>query len=195
MKANGTEDRGIDMPGPTALVDHLVTLDVNICELLKRFDAFVQTQQAAPKEDEDDRVRVVTLLADAQHTMTEAVGAVHTTMTDVLAHVQRLTELLSSLVATLPQGRAAKGSGWRQIPRPWLGMLGAVMLAAIAVGWWCWPDTRWSPLALQVDAVLVRQWSSLSKPLQEDLQAIYRARGIRPLAERQAESIAKQKGR
>jgi hypothetical protein len=193
MKA-GSEEAGASIPGPTALVDHLVKLDVNICELLKRFDAFVQTQQGAPKEGED-RPRVVTLLTDAQHTMTEAVGAVHTTMTDVLAHVQRLTELLSSLVGASPQERTVRERNWHE--RPWTrwGIVSGVVLVVSIGIWWCWPDTRWSPLALQVDAVLVRQWSSLSKPLQEDLQAIYRARGIRPLAERQAESSAKQKGK
>lgn len=160
---------------PKDFVSHLVKIDQGVGHLIGRFEEAVG--------ERDDREKVARLLTDAQQTLTEAVGVLHSQMSDVILHLQTLA------TRTVPQQQApphGTKAAWARLA-PW--QLGVIFVIVVGCGgsilWHVWPDKRWSPLALKVDAALVEYWPRLDKPLQDRLIRIYESETVRSPAQRQ----------
>ena len=104
-------------------------------------------------------------MADCREVMTEAVGMLHTQLTDVLALLDRL--LQGSTPAPVKPARF----------RPWaLGVTGLVLGLMVGGSVWWMTSTRgarYEALAGALDGVVVQHYGALPKGVQEALHAAY----------------------
>ena len=137
-------------PPAAAMQDTLASIQVTLAKLVRQ-----------DQKDKD----LGMLMADCRDVMTEAVGMLHTQLTDVLALLDRLLQG-STAVPTKP-GRI----------RPWYwGASGAVVGLLLGASLWWMASSRgarYEALAGALDGVLVQQYGVLPKGTQEALNAIY----------------------
>jgi hypothetical protein len=96
-----------------------------------------------------------------------------------------LTHLQNVFTAMVYQQRRGH---WWQVPAEWLwGMLLVVLLSSGVLAWRYWKDTRYTTLAHQMDTVLVHQWKTLPKAMQDTVSAIYGLQHVEAPGKRQAQ--------
>jgi hypothetical protein len=139
-------------PPAAAMQDTLARMEITLAKLVR--------------QDLKDR-DLGMLMADCRTVMTEAVGILHTQLTDVLA-------LLDRGLQAAPAAPAPPPIRWARSWQIWVSgcCAGAALCGAV---WWWWPTpaARQAAFAGALDGVLVQHYSSFSKSAQDALAVVY----------------------
>lgn len=114
-------------------------------------------------------------LASYQDELTEELKQTNTQTGMVIGQMQALVQRM----ATMPAHR-----GTWQVWGGWT-LAGLLALTLLACWWWYGAQVRYGGLALAVDGVLVQQYQTLPKPIQEQLSGVYRGQGVPGPGQRQ----------
>lgn len=125
-------------------------------------------------EHQKDRQQLGMLVADCRDTITEAVGVFHSQGADILQKLDAVDGQVTALGATPP-----RGDWWRCVV---CGLGGAALMVGVYLAA---PSPPYAQLTAALDQVLVQQYASLPKGVQEQFNAVYVKAHVQPPGQRQ----------